>query len=46
MTIDRSGSGAKYTGTTPQGGATFWQKGPEAMVQLPGGKDMTCGVGR
>ncbi|MEJ8856932.1 MliC family protein [Variovorax robiniae] len=45
MTIDRSGSGAKYTGKTAQGEATFWQKGPEAMVQLPGGKDMTCNVG-
>ncbi|MEJ8847647.1 MliC family protein [Variovorax rhizosphaerae] len=45
MTIDRSGSGAKYTGKSPQGEAMFWQKGPEAIVQLPGGKEMTCSVG-
>jgi len=46
MTIDRSGSGARYTDKSPQGESTFWQKGPEAIVQLPGGKEMTCGVGR
>ncbi|MDM0073937.1 MliC family protein [Variovorax sp. J2P1-59] len=45
MTIARSGSGAKYTGQYPDGEATFWQKGPEAFVQLPGGKDQTCRVG-
>ncbi|WP_213953759.1 MliC family protein [Variovorax sp. dw_954] len=46
MTIAQSGSGARYTGKYPQGEATFWQKGPEAIVQLPGGKEMTCSVGK
>ncbi|MGJ7509694.1 MliC family protein [Variovorax sp. GT1P44] len=45
LTIARSGSGARYTARTPEGEATFWQKGPEAMVQLPGGKEQTCRVG-
>jgi len=45
MTIARSGSGARYTAQTPGGEASFWQKGPEALVQLPGGKEQTCKVG-
>ncbi|MDM0106935.1 MliC family protein [Variovorax sp. J22R24] len=45
MTIARSGSGARYTAQYPQGEATFWQKGPEAIVQLPGDKEQTCRVG-
>jgi uncharacterized protein len=45
LTIARSGSGAGYTATTAAGEATFWQKGPEALVQLPGGKEQSCRVG-
>ena len=45
MTIARSGSGAKYTGGQPDGEATFWQKGPEAIVRLPGGEEQSCNVG-
>ncbi|MBB3176635.1 MliC family protein [Variovorax sp. Sphag1AA] len=44
LTIARSASGARYTATTPQGDALFWQKGPEAFVQIPGGKEQTCSV--
>ena len=45
ITIARSGSGAKYTAQHPQGEAIFWQKGPEAIVQMPGGKEQSCRVG-
>ncbi|MDM0026293.1 MliC family protein [Variovorax saccharolyticus] len=45
LTIARSGSGARYTASFPAGEATFWQKGPEAIVQLPGGKEQVCQVG-
>ena len=44
LNIARSGSGARYTATTPQGDALFWQKGPEAFVQWPGGPEQTCAV--
>ena len=44
LTIVRSASGARYTAATPQGEALFWQKGPEAIVQVPGGKEQTCSV--
>ncbi|SDZ96751.1 MliC family protein [Variovorax sp. YR216] len=44
LTIARSASGARYTATTQQGEALFWQKGPEAIVQIPGGKEQTCSV--
>lgn len=45
MTIARSGSGARYTAPSAAGEASFWQKGPEALVQLPGGKEQGCKVG-
>ncbi|MDM0117314.1 MliC family protein [Variovorax sp. J22R133] len=45
MSIGSSGSGAKYGGTYPGGEGTFWQKGPEALVQLPGGAEQRCKVG-
>jgi len=44
LTVARSASGARYTATTPQGDALLWQKGPEALVQLPGGKEQSCSV--
>jgi hypothetical protein len=37
-------SGARYTARIPQGEALFWQKGPEAIVQLPGTKEQNCSV--
>ncbi|MBB1603542.1 hypothetical protein A9977_26275 [Variovorax sp. UMC13] len=43
--IAMSGSGARYTGRFDQGEALFWQKGPEAIVQLPGGPEQNCRVG-
>lgn len=44
LTIARSASGARYTATSSQGEALFWQKGPEAFVQIPGGREQTCTV--
>jgi uncharacterized protein len=45
LEIAPSGSGSKYTAQYPEGEASFWQKGPEAMVKLPGGREQTCRVG-
>lgn len=45
MTLATLGSGARYTAPDPAGEATFWQKGPVAIVQLPGGKEQSCNVG-
>ncbi|MBO9514038.1 MAG: MliC family protein [Variovorax sp.] len=45
LTIARSASGARYTAVAPGGDALFWQKGPEARVQLPGGAEQVCSVG-
>lgn len=40
----RAASGARYAGTTNEGEAVFWDKGPEAQVELPGKPAMTCRV--
>lgn len=45
MPIARSGSGARYAAQQPGGEASFWQKGPDAIVRLPGGEEQSCKVG-
>lgn len=45
LPIAPSGSGARYLGRYPEGEAVFWQKGPDAIVQLPGGKEQNCRIG-
>jgi uncharacterized protein len=37
-----SGSGALYEAQYPKGQSRLWNKGNNAAIALPGGKDMTC----
>lgn len=40
-----SGSGARYTGRYGAGTATFWNKGREALLELPGRPQHRCRIG-
>ena len=40
-----SGSGARYTGRYGAGTATFWNKGREALLELPGRPAHQCRIG-
>lgn len=44
LSVAPSGSGARYTAGPADADGLFWQKGPSAFVQLPGGKQMNCRV--
>jgi uncharacterized protein len=37
-------SGARYAATTNDGEAMFWDKGPDAQLELPGKRAMSCRV--
>lgn len=37
-----SGSGARYEAQFPKGQARLWSKGDDAMIALPGGREMNC----
>lgn len=45
LRIAPSASGARYLGRSPEGEALFWQKGPGAIVQRPGGQEQNCRIG-
>jgi len=42
LTQEASGSGAKYGGTDASGTYSFWTKGDEAMLTLPGAAEAKC----
>ena len=42
LTQEASGSGAKYGGTDASGTYSFWTKGDEAMLALPGAAEAKC----
>jgi uncharacterized protein len=39
-----SGSGARYQAQYPKGQARLWNKGNNALIALPGGKDVNCAL--
>lgn len=42
LTQEASGSGAKYAGKDASGAYSFWTKGNEAMLTLPGAAEAKC----
>jgi uncharacterized protein len=45
LTLGPSGSGARYVGKDDQGReVVFWDKGPEALLELPGRSQLMCQV--
>lgn len=45
LTLGPSGSGARYTRKMAGGDALFWNKGNEALFELPGEKQRNCTIG-
>ena len=42
LTQEASGSGAKYSGKDASGAVSFWTKGDEALLTLPGAAEAKC----
>ncbi|MGE3245563.1 MAG: MliC family protein, partial [Beijerinckiaceae bacterium] len=44
VVLQPSGSGARYTASYEDGAVSMWTKGTEALLQLPKGPEMKCGI--